>query len=138
MAKEKRAILVGAGHAHLLAAKRASEFTRRGYELVVISPGAFWYSGLATGMLGGIYPPIMDRIAQGDMAAIGWTGDMVSLYKKDHRERSHEKEITAQMRNIGAFFRANEQPRRSLCMRGELVNRSRLHSPKRVSRRRAF
>jgi NADH dehydrogenase FAD-containing subunit len=62
VARAKQAVLIGAGHAHLYAAKRAHEFTRRGYELVVIAPGAFWYSGLATGMLGGTYPPAMDRI----------------------------------------------------------------------------
>ena len=58
----KRAVLIGAGHAHLYAAKRAREFTRRRFELVVIAPDAFWYSGLATGVLGGTYPSVMDRI----------------------------------------------------------------------------
>jgi NADH dehydrogenase FAD-containing subunit len=44
----KRVVLLGAGHAHLYALKRAREFARRGYELVVVAPDAFWYSGLAT------------------------------------------------------------------------------------------
>ena len=41
---------------------RESAVTDRGYEFVLIAPGDFWYSGLATGMLGGRYPPSLDRI----------------------------------------------------------------------------
>lgn len=55
-------ILVGAGHAHLHAIKRAAEFARRGLELVVIAPEDFWYSGLATGVLGGRYAPEEDQV----------------------------------------------------------------------------
>jgi NADH dehydrogenase FAD-containing subunit len=62
-----RVVLVGAGHAHLYSLRRASEFRRRGLELVVIAPEDFWYSGLATGVLAGIYPPSLDRI---DIAAL--------------------------------------------------------------------
>jgi NADH dehydrogenase FAD-containing subunit len=40
----------------------ASRFTADGHELIVVAPDIFWYSGLATGMLGGIYPPELDRI----------------------------------------------------------------------------
>ena len=29
---------------------------------MLIAPGPFWYSGLATGMLGGFYPPVQDQI----------------------------------------------------------------------------
>jgi NADH dehydrogenase FAD-containing subunit len=36
--------------------------TAAGHELVVVSPGPFWYSGLATGVLAGLYPPELDRI----------------------------------------------------------------------------
>jgi NADH dehydrogenase FAD-containing subunit len=63
----RRIVLVGAGHAHLHSLRRASEFRRRGFELVVIAPDDFWYSGLATGVLGGSYPPSLDRI---DVAAL--------------------------------------------------------------------
>lgn len=58
----RRVVLVGAGHAHLYALRRAAELTRRGFELVVVAPEDFWYSGLATGVLAGIYPPSLDRI----------------------------------------------------------------------------
>jgi NADH dehydrogenase FAD-containing subunit len=58
----RRLVMLGAGHAHLHAIKRAEEFARRGHELVVVAPEPFWYSGLATGMLGGRYPPELDRV----------------------------------------------------------------------------
>ncbi len=50
-------ILAGAGHAHLYVAARAERFRQRGLRLVLIEPGLFWYSGLATGVLGGLYEP---------------------------------------------------------------------------------
>ena len=58
----KTAVLLGAGHAHLFSIQRAAEFRRRGIDVVLIAPGPFWYSGLATGMLGGVYPPEEDQI----------------------------------------------------------------------------
>ena len=57
-----RVVLLGAGHAHLDAIRHARSFTRRGFELTVVAPGPFWYSGLATGMLGGEYAPEDDQI----------------------------------------------------------------------------
>ena len=58
----RRVILVGAGHAHLYSLKRAAEFACRGVELIVIAPESFWYSGLATGVLGGHYAPEQDQV----------------------------------------------------------------------------
>jgi NADH dehydrogenase FAD-containing subunit len=66
-AARKRVVFLGAGHAHLYALKRTGEFVRRGHEVVAVAPDLFWYSGLATGMLGGIYPPELDRV---DVAAL--------------------------------------------------------------------
>jgi len=63
----RRIVLVGAGHAHLYALRNAAAFARRGFHLVVVAPEDFWYSGLATGVLGGIYPRSLDRI---DIAAL--------------------------------------------------------------------
>ena len=62
MSKLRRVIAAGAGHAHLHLAANADEFRKRGAELVLIDPGRFWYSGLATGMLGGSYQPEEDTI----------------------------------------------------------------------------
>src|SRR5690242_11414168 len=60
--RSRRVVLLGAGHAHLDAIRYARSFTSRGFELVVVAPGPFWYSGLATGMLGGAYSPEEDQI----------------------------------------------------------------------------
>jgi NADH dehydrogenase FAD-containing subunit len=62
-AERRRVVFVGTGHAHLYALKKAADFTRRGFEVVAISPGDFWYSGLATGVLGGHYDPEQDQVS---------------------------------------------------------------------------
>jgi NADH dehydrogenase FAD-containing subunit len=67
----KQAVLIGAGHAHLRAIRAAGEFRRRGHALTIVAPGPFWYSGLATGMLGGLYPPELDCIDVAALAARG-------------------------------------------------------------------
>ncbi len=54
--------LVGAGHVHLHVAARAEEFVERGARVILIDPSEFWYSGLATGMLGGSYEPAEDQV----------------------------------------------------------------------------
>ena len=65
----KRVILVGAGHAHLHVVRHARAFVRRGIELLLVDPDRFWYSGLATGMLGGMYAPDDDQINPEQLAA---------------------------------------------------------------------
>lgn len=67
----RRVVLLGAGHAHLYTLKRVGEFARAGFEFVLVAPDAFWYSGLATGVLGGIYPPELDRIDVGALVERG-------------------------------------------------------------------
>ena len=37
----------------------------------MVAPDGFWYSGLATGVLGGRYPPELDQIDVGDLASKG-------------------------------------------------------------------
>lgn len=59
---KRRVILCGAGHTHLHVASRAREFEQRDTELLVIDPGTFWYSGMATGLLGGRYNRNQDCI----------------------------------------------------------------------------
>ena len=65
----KRVVLVGAGHAHLGVLRGASALVDRGAEVVVVAPEDFWYSGLATGVLAGQYPPSLDVIALAPLAA---------------------------------------------------------------------
>jgi NADH dehydrogenase FAD-containing subunit len=55
-------ILVGAGHAHLYVAARAKALREHGAQVILIDPGRFWYSGLATGMLGGMYTAADDQV----------------------------------------------------------------------------
>ena len=58
----KQVVLIGAGHAHLHIALHARSLLRCNVELVLIDPGHFWYSGLATGVLGGMYESHLDRV----------------------------------------------------------------------------
>ncbi len=55
-------ILVGAGHAHLYVASRAEHLVEQGARVILVDPTGFWYSGLATGMLGGMYEPEADQV----------------------------------------------------------------------------
>ncbi len=48
-------VLVGAGHAHLHVADEGRRFAEAEIDLVLIDPGRFWYSSMATGLLGGEY-----------------------------------------------------------------------------------
>ncbi|HZH28456.1 MAG TPA: FAD-dependent oxidoreductase [Azospirillaceae bacterium] len=66
-----RLVLLGAGHAHLYTLKRLSRITGRGHDAVLVAPDAFWYSGLATGMLGGRYPPALDQVDVATLARRG-------------------------------------------------------------------
>jgi NADH dehydrogenase FAD-containing subunit len=63
----KRVLLVGAGHAHLHVIANAQRFVELGHSVTVLSPGPFWYSGLATGMVGGTYCVADDQV---DVAAL--------------------------------------------------------------------
>jgi NADH dehydrogenase FAD-containing subunit len=61
-----RLVLVGAGHGHLHALGSLRRIVARGHATTLVAPEPFWYSGLATGVLGGRYPAALDRI---DVAA---------------------------------------------------------------------
>lgn len=64
---ERVLALVGAGHAHLYLLRQAASYRAAGVRVVLIDPGDFWYSGLATGMLAGRNEADDDRI---DIAAL--------------------------------------------------------------------
>lgn len=57
-----RVLLVGGGHAHLHVVSQAEAFRSAGAELSLVDPDMLWYSGMATGMLGGMYSPEEDRV----------------------------------------------------------------------------
>lgn len=72
MSVERTVILIGAGHPHLYVAANAKKLCEGGVRVVLIGPDAFWYSGMATGMLGGMYTPEEDQInPSGLIAALG-------------------------------------------------------------------
>ncbi len=60
--RSQTVVLAGAGHVHLYVAAHAEELIGRGARVVLVDPGEFWYSGLATGMLGGRYESADDRV----------------------------------------------------------------------------
>jgi NADH dehydrogenase FAD-containing subunit len=89
MSQRKQLVLIGAGHAHLYIARRAAQFVRHGIRVVLIDPGRFWYSGLATGMLGGMYDPRSGQVEpkmlieqQGGL----FVRDRVVMLARDRRE----------------------------------------------------
>ncbi len=55
-------VLVGLGHTHLILAKSIAQIHKAGARLILIDPSGFWYSGLATGVLSGMYPAALDHI----------------------------------------------------------------------------
>lgn len=62
-------VLVGAGHAHLWVTAKAAALRRRGASVTLVAPGPTWYSGMATGMLGGRYEAADDQIEPAHVAA---------------------------------------------------------------------
>jgi NADH dehydrogenase FAD-containing subunit len=66
-----RVVLVGAGHAHVGVAAAAGRLVAAGAEVTLVAPGPFWYSGLATGVLGGGYPSSLDVIDVGSVVERG-------------------------------------------------------------------
>jgi NADH dehydrogenase FAD-containing subunit len=55
-------VLLGAGHVHLHLIRSCAQLQTAGHVVTVIAPEVFWYSGLASGVVAGDYPPKLDRI----------------------------------------------------------------------------
>ncbi len=61
---QKRLVLIGAGHAHMVTLKNLQQFVERGYAVTVVGPSAdHYYSGMGPGMLGKTYRPGEIRFA---------------------------------------------------------------------------
>ncbi|MGH8239282.1 MAG: FAD-dependent oxidoreductase [Steroidobacteraceae bacterium] len=69
MRTNKRLILLGAGHAHLLLTERLDLLRGAGIDPLLIAPRWFDYSGLATGVLSGALPPGANRIDVAELAS---------------------------------------------------------------------
>lgn len=62
-------VLVGAGHANLLVVRAARRLVRRGIDVTLVDPDAFWYSGMAAAAAGGVVHPGRDRVDPRPLAA---------------------------------------------------------------------
>jgi len=61
---QKKVVLIGGGHAHMLTLARLGEITSLGHKVTVIQPSEHhYYSGMGPGMLGGFYRPDDIRFA---------------------------------------------------------------------------
>ena len=61
---QKRLVLIGAGHAHMVTLKNLQAFVERGHAVTVIGPSEdHYYSGMGPGMLGKTYRPEEIRFA---------------------------------------------------------------------------
>lgn len=77
---QSHVVLVGGGHAHLQVIAAAAALQARGARVSVIAPRTFWYSGLATAVLGGSHEPADDQIDIADLAArhgVAWVDERV-------------------------------------------------------------
>ena len=53
----------GGGHAHLYSLLRTAQIVDHGYDVVLVNPSPYlYYSGMATGVISGLYTPEEDRI----------------------------------------------------------------------------
>ena len=56
-------VFAGGGHAHLYSLLRTAQLVEKGYEVVLVNPSPYlYYSGMATGVISGLYTPEEDRI----------------------------------------------------------------------------
>ncbi|MDQ3302782.1 MAG: FAD-dependent oxidoreductase [Actinomycetota bacterium] len=59
----KRIVLAGGGHAHLYSLARTKELIQRGFDLTLVDRSPYlYYSGMATGVISGVYAPDEHRI----------------------------------------------------------------------------
>ncbi len=56
-------VFAGGGHAHLYSLLRTAQIVDCGYDVVLVNPSPYlYYSGMATGVISGLYTPEEDRI----------------------------------------------------------------------------
>jgi NADH dehydrogenase FAD-containing subunit len=85
----KHLVFVGGGHAHLTALLRSQEYIRRGHKVTLVSPSPYqYYSGMAPGMLSGIYRPQEIRFHVRKLAedrGVEFLGDSVTALRPRER-----------------------------------------------------
>ncbi len=71
-AQRPKIVLAGGGHAHLHMLRRTADLSRRGFEVTLVNPSPYlYYSGMATGVVSGVYTPEEDRINVRRLAEAG-------------------------------------------------------------------
>ncbi len=71
-AQRPKIVLAGGGHAHLHTLRRTADLSRRGFEVTLVNPSPYlYYSGMATGVVSGVYTPEEDRINVRRLAEAG-------------------------------------------------------------------
>lgn len=83
-------VLIGAGHVLLYVAAHAKTLIERGGRVVLVDTDGFCYSGLATGILGGIYESAEDREPAGVDGSPWWR-----VHPGLSRERGCRREAAA-------------------------------------------
>ncbi|MBA2783748.1 MAG: FAD-dependent oxidoreductase [Rubrobacteraceae bacterium] len=61
--RNKRLVFAGGGHAHLYSLARTGKLVRRGFDVTLVDRSPYlYYSGMATGVISGVYAPDEHRI----------------------------------------------------------------------------
>ncbi|OQX12774.1 MAG: pyridine nucleotide-disulfide oxidoreductase [Desulfobulbaceae bacterium A2] len=96
----KRLLLIGGGHAHLLTLARIPRFVRAGVEVTVIQPSVYhYYSGMAAGMLGGLYSPEEIRFAT--RATVEQGGGVFVIGKAERIDAQRQEVLLEDGRRLG-------------------------------------
>ena len=63
MPRRPTIVLAGGGHAHLYSLRRTGELAARGFDVALVNPSPhLYYSGMATGVISGLYEPSETRV----------------------------------------------------------------------------
>lgn len=86
----KNLVLIGGGHAHMMALENIAGFVEKGCKVTVIGPSFHhYYSGMGPGMLGGTYTPVDIRFATRDIVR-----KQGGIFVKDYAARIDPEEKT--------------------------------------------
>ncbi len=82
-------MLVGGGHAHLHVVRAAASLHGAGAQVTLVAPRYFWYSGLATAVVGGSREPAEDRIDLAELTqrcGVHWHDGSVTSVRANERK----------------------------------------------------
>ena len=88
MSAGRDVVLVGGGHAHLQVLRAAAALRAAGARVTLVAPRHFWYSGLATAVVGGSHAPEEDRIDLAELShrhGVRWLDNRVAAVHPQER-----------------------------------------------------